>query len=47
MNNDYEVRDVVSAPAQDADVVELGDVSTETKGGGGQNFMDGGAGYYF
>ena len=47
MNNDYEVRDVVSAPAQEQDFVELGEVSTETKGSLGQNAYDGGGGYYF
>ena len=47
MNNDYEVRDVVLAPARDEDFVELGEVSVETKGSQGQNVYDGGAGYYF
>ena len=47
MNNDYEVRDVVSGPAQDEEYVELGEVSTETKGGFGQFSFDGGGGYYF
>ena len=47
MNNDYEVRDVVLVPTQDGEFVELGGVSTETKGSQGQNVYDGGAGYYF
>jgi hypothetical protein len=47
MNNDYEMNDVVSGPAQDGDWVELGEVSAETKGGFGQYSFDGGGGYYF
>jgi hypothetical protein len=32
---------------QEIDFVELGEVSTDTKGGAGQNVLDGGAGWWF
>lgn len=47
MTNDQEMQDAVMASAQERDFVELGEVSVETKGSSGSNFLDGGPGWWF
>jgi hypothetical protein len=47
MTTDREMQDVVVTSTQGEDVVELGEVSMETKGGAGQNVFDGGPGWWF
>ncbi|HEU4592436.1 MAG TPA: hypothetical protein VFS13_16120 [Steroidobacteraceae bacterium] len=47
MTTDREMEDVVVTSAQGEELVELGAVTTDTKGTSGYNFWDGGAGYWF
>jgi hypothetical protein len=47
MTNDQEMKDIVRTSTQERDVVELGEVSVETKGGAGTQLFDGGAGWWF
>jgi hypothetical protein len=46
MNNDHEVGEVVLVSGQVEEMVELGEVSTGTKGGLGHTAVDGGGGYF-
>jgi len=46
MTSDQEVKDVVTTSTEDGEFVELGEVSVETKGGSGSQFLDGGPGWY-
>ncbi len=47
MTTDREMEDVVVTSAEGEEVVELGDVTVETKGIQASNYYDGGAGYFF
>jgi hypothetical protein len=46
MTTDREMEDVVVTSAEQGEFAELGEVSVETKGGGGFYIYDGGLGYY-
>ena len=47
MTTEHEMEDAVTARAQESDVVELGEVSVDTKGCCGLNQFDGSNGYWF
>ncbi|HEU4625866.1 MAG TPA: hypothetical protein VFS52_13930 [Steroidobacteraceae bacterium] len=47
MTTDRGMEDVVVTLAQGEEVVDLGEITVETKGSQGRNFYDGGAGYFF
>ncbi len=45
--SELEVQDVAVTTTQEVDLVELGEVSVDTKGGNGSHVLDGGGGWWF